>query len=318
MFRFRESEPRGKRAYIARIITSKIGRQRDGIMYVCMAHAKNIMKSILASFLLLLSTTHLLAQDTVRPLELTFEKSIDLLADTFYGVDEVGTLFYERNNVFYKKTASQTLQFYDILLGELTSVDIINPMNAMLFYRETQTVVFLDNRLNETRRVVLSALEPYRFIQYAGVAGEQQLWLFNMDEQRLERYDYVNKRQLPFLKSVSLPVTGLVSTYNFCHLKTAQQLFTFNSYGSLTGTIDKEKILGITASFKQLLVWSSGEFAVWQQGKNAVFSLAYTTTQLPEALQNDYNPKNSLYLKAGKLYLYNGNRISVYQTNLLN
>lgn len=282
-----------------------------------MEYAKHIMKSILAFLLLLLSATHLLAQQMVRPLELTFEKYIDLTADTFYGVDEVGTIFYKLNNVFYKKTAAQTLEFYDILLGELTGVDIINPMNAMLFYRETQTVVFLDNRLNETQRVVLSDLQPYRYVQYVGVAGEQQLWLFNIDEQRLERFDYVNNKQLSFLKSVSLPVNRLVSTYNFCHLQTAEQLFTFNSYGSLIGTIAKEKIMGVTTSFKQLLVWSSDTLEVWQQGKNAVFLLTFSTTQLPVALQNDYNPKKSLYLKAGKLYLYNGNRISVYQTNLL-
>jgi hypothetical protein len=253
----------------------------------------------------------------VQELRLTLEKIVPLAADSFYGVDETGTLFYSTNNVFYKKTSMQTLEFYDILLGEITSVDLINPMNILLFYKESQMVVFIDNRLNETQRINLNELEPYKFIQHASIAGEQQLWLFNVDEQRLERYDYGNNRFLPFLKSVALPVLTMVSTYNFCHLKTAKQLLTFNGYGSLTNTIRLEDIERVATSFKQLAVLTKTALAIWQQDKDAGFSCTHRTEKLPDTLFNGQNTSNSLYLKGGKLYIYNRNRISVYNTNLL-
>ncbi len=258
------------------------------------------------------------AQQPAKELALTLEITIPLAADHFYGVDEAGTLFYSTNNVFYKKSSSQTLQFYDILLGELTSVDLINPMNAMLFYKESQTVVFIDNRLNETQRINLNELEPYRYIQYAGVAGEQQLWLFNLDEQRLERYDYGNNRFLPYLKSIALPVKRMVSTYNFCHLQTAAELVTFNSYGSVTNTLEKADIQLVATSFKQLVILTTDSLSICQQGKNAGFLPTYSTSNIPDALISSQNTPESLYLKAGKLYIYSRNRISVYDTNLLN
>jgi len=190
-------------------------------------------------------------------------------------------------------------------------------MNILLFYKESQTVVFIDNRLNETQRINLNDLEPYKFIQHASIAGEQQLWLFNIDEQRLERYDYGNNRLLPFLKSVPLPVLNMVSTYNFCHLKTSKQLLTFNSYGSLTNTIQLEEIESVATSFKQLLVLTKTALAIWQQDKDAGFSCTHRTVKLPDTFFNGQNAANSLYLKAGKLYIYSRNRISVYNTNLL-
>lgn len=253
-----------------------------------------------------------------KELNLTLNKTITLNATAFYGVDEIGTLFYSAENVFYKKTSTQTLEFYDILLGTLTSVDLINPMNAMLFYRESQTVVFLDNRLNETQRVQFNDLEPYRYIQFASVAGEQQLWLFNLDEQRLERYDILNNRFLPFLQNVKEPIINMVSTYNFCHLKTATQLQSFNSYGSLINTMELHNATTVTTSFKQIIVLKESELEVWSQNKNASFFKSHVTTKLPETFFIDRNPVQSLYLKAGKLYIYSRNRISVYDTNLLN
>lgn len=270
------------------------------------------------SFLIAIFITagNLAAQDTMRELTLVLEKTIPLQADVFYGADDIDAVYYSVDHVFYKKTPVLTTQFYDILLGELTSVDLINPFKLLLFYRETQTVVLLDNRLNEIERVTLSDLEPYRFIQYASIAGEKQLWLFNLDEKRLERYDYINNRSLPFSQSVTEPVINMVSTYNFCHVQTANTIYSFNSYGGLTNSITTSENSSINASYQALLKWKTNAIEIWKLGRDASLKPSHRTENLPSVFK-DQNTAQTLYLKAGKLYLYGANSISVFETNLL-
>lgn len=260
--------------------------------------------------------TALEAQDAGTKLSLTLESSTPLVADFFHGVDDFDNIYISKDNTFYKITRDTQLQFYDLQLGDLESVDLINPLKIMLFYRDTQTIVFVDNRLNETERVVLIDLPPFKFIQYARVAGEKQLWLYNQDEQRLERYDYLNNRTLPFPKSVISPVIGMSSTYNFCQLLTQDAVFTFNSYGSSTSTITLSNGESCISSFENSMVLDNGALRTYQLDKKAQMLPVLSSTALPSLFSKENDPI-SLYLKARKLYIYARNTLHVYKTNLL-
>jgi hypothetical protein len=102
------------------------------------------------TFLLLLIGSFLQAQKT--------DKGFRLTADSFYGVDDFEAIYYGVNSAFIKKKGEKIQQFYDVQLGDLTEVDLINPLNILLFYKDTQTVVLLDNRLNEKQRISLNYL----------------------------------------------------------------------------------------------------------------------------------------------------------------
>nr|WP_152556284.1 hypothetical protein [Nonlabens ulvanivorans] len=85
--------------------------------------------------LFLISSYNLIAQ-------ISTDNSISLSCDSFYGVDDFESIYYSTDNVLYKKSESKRLEFFDIQLGDITSVDIINPLKILVFYRDTQTLVF--------------------------------------------------------------------------------------------------------------------------------------------------------------------------------
>jgi hypothetical protein len=240
---------------------------------------------------------------------------ISLKADHFYGVDDFNNIYYSTNNVFYKtpnadNTATQPQQFYDVQLGELTTVDLINPLKILLFYRDTQTIVLLDNRLNESLRINLASLKPYRYFEFATLAGERRFWLYNMDLQRLELFDYLNDKLIWSSPVIKDKVRTMLSDYNYCHLITDKGIASYNNYGSRTAYLNLPNISLADYDFEELLVLQNNNY------KGYKFTSDYRFEEVDLKWKIDgQEPPKSLYLKNGKLYLYRHDRVSVHTTN---
>lgn len=262
--------------------------------------------------LLILSSWNLKAQ-------IPEDKSVPLICDHFYGVDDFEQLYYSTDNVLYKKGKTTRLEFYDIQLGDIAYVDIINPLKILVFYRDTQTIVLLDNRLNEQLRLNLNTLKPQRFIEHARLAGERRLWLYNLDMSRVELYDYINDKVINSTSPIKNPVIDMKSDYNFTHLITAQGIITFNTYGSETSRIETAVNLPVAFDFEQLGFKDSNG---WQwYGFDREFRFNKTNpelnseSKLKTAFYQENTPE-SLYLKNGKLYIYSQKRLHVLSINL--
>lgn len=238
-----------------------------------------------------------------------------MVADHFYGVDDFNNIYYGSNNVFYKIPKDSNLktnlqQFYDVQLGDLTSVDLINPLKILLFYKDTQTVVLLDNRLNENLRIKLSDLKPYKYFEYATLAGERRLWLYNMDQQRMELYDYINDRLILSSPVIKNPVINMLSDFNYCHLVTKKGVLTYNYYGSKTSTLNAENIQLADYDYEELVLFQNNSLKIFK------FNRDYQFEEVDNALNLELDElPESLYLKNGKLYLYGRDRLSVQPIN---
>ena len=81
--------------------------------------------------------------------QLSLVETLPLAADTFIGIDSYKDIYYIKDQVFYKKNNINTFNFKDFQLGEIYSVDIINPMTIAVYYQDFNTVVLLDNKLSE-------------------------------------------------------------------------------------------------------------------------------------------------------------------------
>lgn len=236
------------------------------------------------------------------------EQTFSLTADGFYGVDDFNSIYYQRNNVLYKKNDAATQQYFDVQLGELTTVDIINPLKVLLFYRDTQMVVILDNRLNERQRIHLSELQPYRYFNEARLAGERRLWLHDLDQNRIELFNYVTNEMVLTTPVMRMKVGQVHTDYNFCHVYGGNELWSYNSYGSRTGKLVlEESALFMGFDFEQLIVKTSDRWRLYTFDKEYRFRESEITTNLPNQISI-----KSLYLKAGKLYIWNGKQVAVY------
>ena len=103
------------------------------------------MRTLIFSVLALLCT----ALTHAQAVKARLVSEIELETDRFLGADELGNLFYMDDQVLYRKSGNREFSFSNFDLGEVSQVDVSNPFKILLFYKEFNSVIILDNNLNE-------------------------------------------------------------------------------------------------------------------------------------------------------------------------
>ncbi|MEL6812691.1 MAG: hypothetical protein AAFP76_15285 [Bacteroidota bacterium] len=248
------------------------------------------------ALILLLFFSSLLSAQEVTPVS---SKSLE--ADRFIGVDSYQHLYYINNGVLHKDGDLGKFVFQDFQLGPITSVDMINPLNIVVFYAEVNTVVFLDNRLNETERINFNNLSNFLNISAATNAGNNRLWIFNTDTQQLELFDYRTNRETVFSQPYEGRLIAQVSNFNDCVILTDDRLFQVNIYGSLLSERELQGFEQLARNGKTLLGLKENKLSLITEE---------TITPLEVAL--DENPIKELQLTQEFLYIYHGNKLSTF------
>jgi hypothetical protein len=246
-------------------------------------------------FLLLISCYSLNAQ------EFKIVSSMPLDASKFIGIDAYNNIYSVKDNVLHKKGSEGSFVFNDFQLGNITSVDIINPLKIVLFHEDTNTVVFLDNQLNEIERINFNNLPDFINLSAATNAGNNRIWIFNVDTQQLELYNYRSNSK----NTVSQPIDGKLvsqaSNFNYCYLLTESKLLLFNIYGSLISETDA-KGFSVIAQQGDINIGLKENSLFWYN-KNSFKPLKLPISE---------NTIKDLYLTKELLYIYDGKSILTF------
>lgn len=159
-------------------------------------------------------------------------ETIVFKADAFVGLDGFSNCFFIKNNVLYKKIGSSFLQYQAISLGKISKVDITNTLKVVLFYEEFNTVVVLDNQLNEIQKIDFSKLETPIVASAIGVAGQNKLWVFNSLTQLLGLYDVNTNTYQPIGNPIKEGFSYYQTNFNYFEWVDNQNIWnTSNIYG---------------------------------------------------------------------------------------
>lgn len=139
----------------------------------------------------------------------------ELAADVFVGFDNLGNGYFFNKDVFYKKNAEKLWQYKNPFLGKVTKADIQNPLKMVLFYGDFNSVVLLDNQLNETDRIDFSTNENPIVATAVGMASQNRLWIWNNLTQQLGLFDYLNNNFKVLTQSFQGNVKYYQSDFNY-------------------------------------------------------------------------------------------------------
>lgn len=220
------------------------------------------MKKIVLGFCLLMVSLSM-AQSGSR-----LVSSKNLAATKFIGCDSQFNLFHFDHTVLTKTYGDESVSYSNFEFGNITSVDISNPLKIVVFYRDFNQVVLLDNQLNETERIHFEY--DIRFVS-RGTANN--LWVFTTNTQRIENYNFktnqVTTRSQPL---TNLVVQNMKSTANYVYLQSETGIHTFDYLGNFISlyedseiddfqyknrvlyTISNNKIFKLTDSKKELVI----------------------------------------------------------------
>ncbi|MCK0130163.1 hypothetical protein MWU59_01495 [Flavobacteriaceae bacterium F08102] len=197
------------------------------------------------SLLCVLFSTLYSSPSAQAQIQLEFTHKTNLKADKFIGVDEFDATYYILNNTLFKETEDTIVSFQQNHLGEISSVDIRNPLKILVFYRDYNTVILLDNKLNPLGDPInFSTLEVSQNIGLVNLALDHQLWLYTIDDNRLHLWDYQTKKitysskPLSFLKKSTFHPTQQLATFTDTYLTDQKGFLKFNKYAQFESSIN--------------------------------------------------------------------------------
>lgn len=203
------------------------------------------MKKILL-FLLLLLSPIALSQEKKRLTTPIFFKEID--ADIFLGYDAFGFYYAIKDNVFSKTKDEKTWSYKNISLGKITKVDLENPLNIVLFYENFNTIVTLDNQLNETQKINFSENPVPIVVLATGMASQNRFWIYNNLTQQIGLFDYLKNNYMVLTQSLKGNLKFYSSDFNYFQwIDEHRNWYSCDIFGKITA-------LGTVADFNQFQI----------------------------------------------------------------
>jgi hypothetical protein len=224
---------------------------------------------------------------------------------TIVRIDNFGTIYSFEGNTFYSVGDRGQLDYSNVQLGSISSANAFNPLKINLFYKDFNTLMVLDNRLAEIKKIDFNALEPFRMITHLTAANDNRVWVFNDNTQQLELYDYLNDVTILNTFPIEGALIDLKSNYNYCWVLTDMHLYTFNYFGSLISKTTNTDFTELQEASKQLVL---------KKG-NQLFATPKSHLELKEVMLPKLLIKQFFVLNE-TLYIYDGE--SIHQFQLIN
>lgn len=143
-------------------------------------------------FLFLFLSCQIMVWSQNQRLATTLLTSENLEDKIYLGFDGLGSNYFIKNNVFSKHYEGQIWEYKNVPLGKITSVDYINPLKIIVFYEDFNTIIILDNQLNEIQKINLFDIDKTIFASQIGMASQNQFWIYNSLNQQILLFNYLN------------------------------------------------------------------------------------------------------------------------------
>lgn len=123
--------------------------------------------------------------------QLTIKVKLD-----FFTTDNIGNIYTIKEDELLKYLPSGKFfeRYSNLQLGNITSVDASNPLKILVYYRDFQQVVFLDNQLSLNSDVVSLQNLGYEQTELVCASANNSFWIFNKQNNELIRFNESSKK----------------------------------------------------------------------------------------------------------------------------
>lgn len=197
----------------------------------------------------------------------------------FFELDPLGNIYFVDNadHIFlYCQDMKNYYEYSNKTFSNLTSIDVSNPQKILLFYSDFNTIIYLNNTLNEINRYNLVEL-GYNDITAAAKSNDNQTWIY-------DRYSYklikVNDNGKILLESNPLIDIGygdlnpikIIESNNIVYLlDSSKGILRFDNLGSFIDLVHLKDIDDLQVVKDDLLYLKDGHVYMMQ----AVFESKY-------------------------------------------
>jgi len=226
----------------------------------------------------------------------------------FLEVDHLGNIYTTDGNELKKYSPEKELlyNFSDALLGDITSVDVSNPLRLLLFYKEFNQILYLD----QTLAPIGDPIDLYNYSnnesQLCCNASSSGFWIYNNEDNQAfkisNQAEILNKSSL--LSSYFKKKTPTkMAEYNeqLYFLIPSEGILILNKFGQFIQQLPLPKIEAFCFNNQKLVYLKNG---IW-----------FSYNPLTTSDSNLYELKNSEHSQSqihdNKIYILSANQISI-------
>ena len=162
--------------------------------------------------------------------------------------DSFGQLYIYANNSLkkYNKNGELLSIFSDQSNGKISSIDVSDPYILLLFYRDLNRIVLLDDKLATIGSPFeLDNLGVYN-VSSVCKSKNFAVWIYDRFDNRLIQYGFNPKGVLQELKldplNIEQEIIFMLESGKYLYLNTGKQLIIFDQYGSYIKSFQSEKL----------------------------------------------------------------------------
>jgi hypothetical protein len=188
--------------------------------------------------------------------------------------------------------------------GPIASVDVTNPHKILVFFRDFQTLMLLDNTLSSIKTIKLNPLEYYTA---AGTSNDGSIWLYNSVRNTINKISFdgsVFLESIPLRRFAPGSITDakITERENMLYINDANHgILLFNNLGIFSRIVPLTTASGIQIINNTIYYLDTATYQF------AAYDLSLNTKATVVGL-NEYQPK------AAKVY---GNKIFMIRNNTL-
>ncbi|MEJ6753625.1 MAG: hypothetical protein QNK57_00435 [Flavobacteriales bacterium] len=197
------------------------------------------------------------------------EQPFDLFSKSeIIEVDQYGFIYHinKDNLVKFDSKGVPIYNYSNKLLGNITQLDISNPLRPLLFYKDQGIILALDNTLSlQKSEISLNELALYQTSCISNSNFDNGIWLYDIDVNEIVKINYQAEVMFKsgnlsvILPKMEFPIFKLQEKNKKLYGVSSSQIIVLDQYGSLLNTINlnasngliikEESLIGYDGSF---------------------------------------------------------------------
>ena len=165
-------------------------------------------------------------------------------------IDGFGNIYVINNNEIVKYNATGALQkkFSTKRYGKIDFVDAMNPLKVLVYYKDFQQIMFLDNQLTESSNMISIETLGYEQTSLVCSSSNNSFWLYDKQNNELSRFDselksLVKTGNLKRILDIDIKPNFMQEHNNYIYLNCPNEgVLVFDIYGTFYKTIPLKKL----------------------------------------------------------------------------
>ena len=146
-------------------------------------------------------------------------------------IDNLGNKYYLSD---YNLLKRKELLFSDSSMGLISKVDLYNALKIKVWFQDFNSLIILDNFLNEITRINFNEIPSLGEIYDISSANDNSIWVFDETDMKIKKFDFFKRL---IIDNIETKIEGkfldFTSNYNYLWVITDLYFYKINYNGSI-------------------------------------------------------------------------------------